>query len=107
LLGGFPDCVLVLTFILAGSSLSNWYSLSLQNDRVSFRGQYFDPQDYAVDIAMMRAGMQGDWAYHLRFTTEEHKAASIRLFCIALGYVSNAFDLDAEDTYEIARRFFG
>lgn len=103
----FLVLLLVSTAIMAASSLPNWMGRSLQSDKVSFRGQYFDNQDYAVDIAMMRAGMQGDWAYQMRFTTEEHKAVSIRLFYLALGHISKGLALDPETAYGLFRWIFG
>lgn len=104
------ECLILLfvcSLILAISSLPNWVGRSLENEDVSFRGQYFDTQDYAVDIAMMRAGMQGDWAYQMRFTTEEHQAVYIRLFYLALGHLSRALRLEPETAYQLFRWIFG
>lgn len=103
----FLILLLVTTVIMTTSSLPNWMGRSLQNEQVSFRGQYFDSQDYAVDIAMMQAGMQGEWCYHMRFTTEEHKAVSIRLFYLALGHISKALGLQPETAYGLFRWIFG
>lgn len=103
----FLILLFVSTAILAAASLPNWMGRSLQNEQVSFRGQYFDNQDYAVDIAMMRAGMQGDWTYRMRFTTEVHKPVSIRLFYLALGHVSRGLGLEPETTYSLFRWIFG
>ena len=71
------------------------------------RGVYFDPQDYAVDISMMRAGMQGGWAYQFRFTTESPHPAYVRMFYITLGHISGWVRLSPEITYELARWLFG
>jgi hypothetical protein len=103
----FLILLLVSTAIMAASSLPNWMGRSLQNEQVSFCGQYFDSQDYAVDIAMMQAGMQGEWAYHMRFTTEVHQAVYIRMFYLALGHVSKALGLEPETTYALFRWIFG
>jgi len=51
--------------------------------------------------------MQGDWQYHQRFTTEDHRAVSLRLFYLTLGHLSRAFQLEPELTFEGARWFFG
>jgi hypothetical protein len=99
--------LLVSTAIMAASSLPNWMGRSLQSEQVSFRGQYFDNQDYAVDIAMMQAGMQGEWTYQMRFTTEEHKAVSMRMFYLPLGHVSRVLGLDTESAYGLFRWIFG
>ena len=103
----FLQLFVVCSLIMTLSSLPNWTGKSIENETLSFRGQYFDTQDYAVDIAMMRAGMQGDWAYQMRFTTEAHPAAYIRLFYLALGHVSQALALDPEVAYDLFRWIFG
>lgn len=99
--------LLVSTVIMAASSIPNWMGRSLQNEQVSFRGQYFDNQDYAVDIAMMQAGIQGEWTYQMRFTTEEHKAVSMRTFYLTLGHVSRVLGLEPESAYGLFRWIFG
>ena len=106
-LAEFLILFLVASLILVGASLPTWVGRSLENEDVSFRGQYADNPDYAVDIAMMRAGMQGDWTYQMRFTTEEHRAVSMRLFYIILGHISKWLHLEPEITYGLARWFFG
>ena len=103
----FLILLLVSTAILAASSVPNWVGRSMQNEQVSYRGQYSDSQDYAVDIAMMQAGMQGEWAYQMRFTTEDHKPAYIRLFYLTLGHISKGLDLEPETTYGLFRWVFG
>ena len=97
----------VCGLIMTTSSLPNWLGRSLSDEQLSFKGQYFDTQDYAVDVAMIQAGMQGDWFYQMRFTNEEHTPAVTRLFYLALGHVAQAFKLEPETTYELARWFFG
>ncbi len=97
----------VCGLIMTASSLPNWLGHSLTDEQVTFKGQYFDTQDYAVDVAMIRAGMQGDWVYQMRFTTEEHDPAFTRLFYLALGHAAKTFSLEAETAYEAARWLFG
>lgn len=93
--------------ILAFSSIPFWAAKSSETNDLLFRGTYFDEADYAVHLSMMQAGRMGDWAYQMRFTDEEHPAAFLRLFYIALGHVSKWIALDVESTFHLARWFFG
>jgi hypothetical protein len=93
--------------ILALSSLPTWAGRSAQNAELSFTGLYFDATDYAVHIAMMESGIQGNWLYRLRFTTEEHRPVAIKTFYIALGHISKAIHLPAETTYHLFRWIIG
>lgn len=78
-----------------------------QTDDLIFRGTYIDTADYAVHISMMQAGKLGEWAYQMRFTSEEHIPAFIRLFYIFLGHMSNWFNLEVETVFHLARWLFG
>jgi hypothetical protein len=93
--------------ILLWGSIPTWAGHQLENQDLRFRGIYFDTQDYAVHIATMEAGRQGEWAYQFRFTTEPHRPAYIRLFYMALGHVSRWLRLPSESTYHLARLLLG
>ncbi len=93
--------------ILIWSSLPTWAGQLAQTNDLHFRGIYFDPQDYSVDSSMIQAGMQGDWAYEFRFTTELPHPAYVRMFYITLGHISKWIHLAPERTYELARWIFG
>lgn len=93
--------------LLVLGSLPYWYGQAAQTDTLLFRGAYFDEGDYAVHISMMRAGRMGDWTYEMRFTTEPHQPAFLRMFYIILGHVSKWIDLSAETTFELARWILG
>jgi hypothetical protein len=58
-------------------------------------------------MSMLRAGMQGDWAYQFRFTTEPHQGAYTRLFYLAIGQINRLFRLEPALIFEIARWAFG
>jgi len=88
-------------------SLPNWYGWAAQTDTLMYRGAYFDEGDYAVHISMMRAGRMGDWAYQMRFTSEPHRPAFLRMFYVTLGHVSKWINLPVESTYELARWILG
>ncbi len=98
---------LIALAILAFSSIPFWVGRSMETDELLFRGTYFDESDYAVHISMMQAGRMGDWAYQMRFTTEEHRPAFLRMFYIILGHISKWIHLDVEITFHIARWIFG
>jgi hypothetical protein len=87
--------------ILALGFLPNWAGYQAQDTNQSFRGLYFDSIDYSVHIAMMQSGIQGDWLYQLRFTTESQNSAAIKLFYVALGHFSHLVHLPAETTYQL------
>ncbi len=97
--------VAALTLIL--SSIPNWAGYAAETRDLSYKGAFFDPQDYAVHMSMLRAGMQGDWAYQFRFTTEPHQGAYTRLFYILLGQANRIFKLEPAALFEIARWLFG
>jgi len=93
--------------ILIFSSIPNWVGYAAETETLSYKGIFFDPQDYAVHMSMIRAGMQGNWAYQFRFTTEPHTAATTRLFYIALGQINRPLQLDPAILFEAARWLFG
>lgn len=93
--------------ILAFGSLPYWVGNSLETKDVLFRGAYFDEMDYAVHISMMQAGRMGEWAYEMRFTSEDHQLAFIRMFYVFLGHLSKWINLNVESTYHLARWIFG
>lgn len=102
-----PWLLLVATLTLAFSSIPNWVGYAVQTEERSYKGIFFDPQDYAVHMSMLRAGMQGEWAYQFRFTTEPHRPAYTRLFYIVLGQVNRILKIDPAALFEIARWLFG
>lgn len=99
--------ILASTLVLALGSLPTWMGAAAQDEALIFRGLYFDEQDYSVHIAMMQAGSQGEWAYQLRFTSEPHRPAYVRMFYVVLGHVSNWLGLAPETAYHLARWLFG
>jgi hypothetical protein len=92
--------------ILAFSSIPNWVAKSAETDTLLFRGTYTDEADYAVHISMMQAGRMGDWAYQMRFTSEDHLPAFLRMFYIFLGHISKWINLGVETTFHAARWIF-
>src|SRR6266545_1212103 len=97
---------IALILLLLGS-IPYWVGYAAQTNDLLFRGAYFDEGDYAVHIAMMRAGYMGNWAYQMRFTSEPHNPAFLRMFYIILGHISKWTRLPVEVTFEVARWVFG
>jgi hypothetical protein len=93
--------------ILVVGSIPNWMGAAAQTDEIIFRGIYFDTTDYAANIAMMRAGEMGDWAYQMRFTNEPHPPAFLRMFHILLGHAGHWLNLDVEVMFQLARWLLG
>lgn len=107
---GIKDFLLfsiIAILILAFSSIPYWVANSAETDEILFRGAYFDEMDYGVHLSMMQAGRMGNWTYEMRFTTEEHNPAFLRLFYIFLGHISKWINLSVETTYHVARWLFG
>src|SRR5690606_4370124 len=98
---------LIAIGFLGFSSIPFFIGQFIQTDTLVFRGTYTDTADYTVHISMMRAGYLGEWFYQMRFTTEEHTPAFIRLFYIFLGHISRFVNLEVETTFQIARWIFG
>ncbi len=103
----FAKFTAIAVLLLAWSSLPVWAGYLAQDNQALFGGTYLDPQDYAVHLTMMRAGMQGDWGYNLRFTTEAHPTVYIRMFYIALGEFNRLLQVPPEALYQTARWVFG
>jgi len=98
---------IVSTLILVWSSIPTWAGQLAQTKDLHFRGVYFDPQDYSADNSMMQSGMQGQWGYELRFTSEPQHPAFVRLFYVALGHVSAWVGLAPERTFDLTRWILG
>ncbi len=98
---------IVATLIMVWGSIPTWAGHLAETSDLRFRGVYFDEQDYAVHIATMRSGMQGDWAYQLRFTTEPHRPAYLRMFYIVLGHLGGWMGAEPEGLYHLARWILG
>jgi len=97
----------IALMVLALGSLPNWIGRASETAGLRFRGSFFDQADYAVHVSMMQAGRLGDWAYQMRFTTEPHRPAFLRMFYLVLGHISHWIDLAPEPTYHLARWCLG
>ena len=98
---------LAALLILTLSSLPTWTGYSAQDNKHSFVGIFDDHPDFSLHIATMQAGIQGDWSYRMRFTTEEQKPVVMKMFYIVLGHISKTLHLQPETTYHLFRWIFG
>ena len=100
--------VLVVSILfLALGSLPLIVGYASQTPDLRFIGTFFDKPDYAVHMAMMHYGEQGGWGYQLRFTTEPHTIAIVRIFYVVLGHFGSWIHLPADVLYQAARLLFG
>ena len=65
--------------ILLMSSLPYLVGYSSQTEEKVFGGAVLDRQDYAVHLATMQLGADGEWQYSFRFTTEDHQGAYVKM----------------------------
>jgi len=98
---------LVSSAILLFSSIPYLVGYMAQTTDYQFGGAVFDRQDYAVHLATMQLGLRGEWAYRLRFTSEDHPGAYVKLAYIFLGHVAGWTGLSLPATYQMARVLFG
>jgi hypothetical protein len=93
--------------ILALSTIPYLAGVTAPSADQEFSGAVFDRQDYAVHLATMHLGANGEWAYRLRFTSEPHQAAHVKMFYIFLGHIARLIGLGIPLTYHLGRWIFG
>lgn len=98
---------LVSLLIMAISSLPVIAGFAAQTPEMIFNGTVIDRQDFAVHLASMQQGLQGEWEYSLLFTTEPSNAKPVKLAYITLGHIAYWLHLDLVLTYHIGRWILG
>jgi hypothetical protein len=99
--------VVVTILILAFGTLPIIAGYASQTPDQRFIGTFFDKQDYAVHMAMIHYGEEGGWGYQLRFTTEPHTIAYVRIFYVVLGHFWRWTHIPPAILYQTARLIFG
>ena len=99
--------LVISTLIMSWGSVPTWMGYQLETRDLRFRGLYFDSQDYSAHVAMMEAGIHGEWTYQFRFTTESFNPAYVRIFYIFLGHFSRFSMISPEIVYHLARWLLG
>jgi hypothetical protein len=99
--------LIVSILILAFGTLPIIAGFAAQTPEKRFIGTFFDRQDYAVHMAMLHYGEQGGWGYQLRFTTEPHTIAYVRIFYVVLGHFGRWIHLPAAIMFQTAGLIIG
>lgn len=99
--------LVVSVAILSLLSIPDWMGFSAENDQFAYRGTYADVTDHAANLSMMHSGALGAWTYKMRFTSEAHPPAFLRMFYVLLGHVSGWTNFNVETIHEIARLLLG
>ena len=95
------------SLILLLSTVPYLVAYSVQTPDQIFNGAIFDRQDYAVHLATMQLGEQGEWAYRMRFTSEPQQGAYVKLGYIFLGHLARLLGGNIPLTYQVSRLLFG
>jgi hypothetical protein len=99
--------LLVSALILSFGTLPIIAGYASQTPSQRFIGAYFDRQDYAVHMAAMHFGEQGNWLYQIRFTSESEPATFLKTFYVVLGHISRWTGGETAAVYQVARLLFG
>jgi len=78
----------VALIILLLSSLPYLLAWQLTPSDMHFSGLLSNPRDGNSYLAKMRQGMEGQWQFHLPYTSEDHPGAYIFLFYLFLGHLA-------------------
>lgn len=99
--------IIVSILIILLSSLPYIAGYLSETPELDFNGAVYDRSDYAVHVATMQLGHQGNWKYNLLFSGQPQQGAYVKLGYIFLGHVSRWINLSVENTYQLARLIFG
>src|SRR5438477_570115 len=66
------------------------------------RGLMISVED-ASDVSSIGKGYNGEWLYHLPFTSEEHAPAFIEVFYLSLGHIARVLNLPVIAMWHLAR----
>ena len=72
-----------------------------------FGGFVLNGLDGNTYLAAMQQGMQGQWQFHLLYTSEEHKGSFLYVFYVVLGHVASFLGASAVAVYHGARLVCG
>ncbi len=89
--------------ILGLSCLPYLYACLVTPDDMQFTGLLSNPTDGNSYLAKMRQGAQGNWLFHLPYTSEDHDGAFIFTYYLFLGRLSALLGLPLILTYHLAR----
>jgi hypothetical protein len=70
---------------------------------MTFIGSVVNHQDTSSYLAEIRQGMEGEWLFHDRYTSEPHEGGPLFLFYISLGHMAGILGLSPPAVFTIAR----
>jgi len=91
------------TLIVGLTCLPYLYAYLVAPDNMQFTGLLSNPMDGNSYLAKMRQGAQGNWLFHLPYTSEDHDGAFIFTYYLFLGQLSALLGLPLILTYHLAR----
>lgn len=94
---------LLLAGLAALTTLPYVYAWAAAGPDHVFGGFLFNPNDQNSYLAKMYQGWQGDWRFHLPYTSEAGEGAYINLFYLFLGHIARWLGLPLIIVYHLAR----
>jgi hypothetical protein len=93
--------------VLLFASLPTLYAWRLADEDHVFSGFVYNAEDGNAYLGKMRIGFEGEWLFHLFYTSEEHEPAMAFPLHILLGKLAAATGTSLIATYHLARVVFG
>lgn len=81
----------------------NLFAIWQNNSDYVFGGIYFNPLDGYSYLAKMRQGWEGDWQFHLPYTSEKGKGSYLFIFYLLLGHISRWLGLELPVMFHLTR----
>ncbi|MBC8330701.1 MAG: hypothetical protein H8E28_01845, partial [Anaerolineae bacterium] len=97
----------IASLFLLLSSLPYWAGYRAQTDEFVFSGSVFNRLDVDAHLAAMQLGAQGAWQQQLRFTSEPHEGAYIRMAYVLMGQAAAALGMSVPVAFQVFRLSFG
>lgn len=93
--------------VLSLTSLPYLLGCYLSSREMHFGGFVIAVEDGNSYMAKMGQGAQGDWLFHLPYTSEDHDRAILFTFHLLLGKLARLSDLSLVNVYHLARLLCG
>ena len=97
----------IASLFLLLSSLPYWAGYRAQTDEFVFSGSVFNRLDVDAHLAAMQLGAQGAWQQQLRFTSEPHEGAYIRMAYVLMGQAAAVLGMSVPVAFQVFRLSFG
>jgi hypothetical protein len=99
----------LLPMILLGLAAVAWANLPyltgylVQSDDLTYSGFFIFEQDGFSYLAKMRQGAEGDWLFHLPYTTEPHQGVLLFVLYLVMGKAACLLHLPLAAAYHLTR----